>query len=79
MTLPPLPKCTNRTGIYKARWWHEHPLYDADQMRDYATAAVQSEREAIAQWLDDNHAISAGLHNYWAWAAREIRARKETK
>jgi hypothetical protein len=76
MNLPPLPEPWIVGGILHA------PIdgtFTAGQMRDYATAAVQAEREAIAQMFDGWHAEDRHRHNYWTWAAREIRARKETK
>jgi hypothetical protein len=75
MTHPPLPRREGRTGIYRDRWWHEHPLYTADQMRDYATAAVLAEREACAK-LCEQQAKCDGLAHGWDIAA-EIRARTD--
>ena len=63
MNLPPLPV-----------WGGS---YTADQLRDYATAAVLAEREAIAQMLDQWQEDAGSMHNYWAFAARQIRARGE--
>lgn len=56
MTLPPLPK--------SMRPYHdviEGPLFTADQMRDYATAAVAAERERIARRLEQHLGLVGAL------------------
>jgi len=61
MTLPPLPLSLfhERTTAYPpshivgGRDYEPMKLYTADQMRDYATAAVQAEREACAKMCVD--------------------------
>ena len=77
MTLPPLPRFIPPENGWDAAL----KVYTTDQMLAYATAAAAAaraeEREAIAQMLDQWQEDAGSMHNYWAFAARQIRARGE--
>jgi len=60
MTLPPLPE-----GDKARDFLGGYIVYDADQMRDYATAAVLAEREACAKVCDSVDLGQLREHPNW--------------
>lgn len=65
-SLPPLPDPYGVLGI---------PVFTADQMREYAAAAVAAEREACARVCDEK--AEASYYTYGALrCAAAIRSRK---
>lgn len=77
MTLPPLPEPrypAARVGLNNA-----HMVWTAEEMKDYATAAVLAERDACAAIAERpaRTALTDEGVQISAWIARHIRARKD--
>lgn len=51
-------------------------MYTADQMREYAKRAVETEIDTIINLLMIQHEAAAGRHNYWHVAANLIKAER---
>lgn len=61
---------------------HEHgdledvPVYTAEQMQEYAKQAAELERERCAGLLMWLHEQEKQTHNYFKWAANQLREAK---
>jgi hypothetical protein len=74
-TLPELPEPWNTID---GELWGQNvtfEVYTADQMRAYAKQAAEAERERCIGFLMGLHEQHKALHNYFHWAAIQLRER----
>ena len=73
-TLPPLPETPWCRATMTQRYVPSQPdLYTADQMREYAAAAVAAYRATLIRELENRHLQHIDSHNWYACLARELR------